>query len=103
VSFLGDVHGAGVKLYLHQQAVDTTTPAGRALFQMLGVFAEFERAMIRSRVKAGLAAVRAKGVRLGAPRKDDRVLARIEKARSEGLSVRAIAAKVGVGMGPCIG
>ena len=39
---------------LHQQAVDTTTPGGRALFQMMGVFAEFERAMIRDRVKAGL-------------------------------------------------
>jgi DNA invertase Pin-like site-specific DNA recombinase len=68
VGFLGEVHGAGVNLYLHQQAVDTTTPAGRALFQMLGEFAEFECAMIRDRVKAGLAAARAKGVRLGAPR-----------------------------------
>ena len=99
VGFLGEVHGAGVNLYLHQQAVDTTTPAGRALFQMLGVFAEFERAMIRSRVKAGLAAARAKGVRLGAPRKGGKVLASIKKARAKGLSVRAIAAKVGVGIG----
>src|SRR5262245_22152600 len=40
VAFLGEVHAAGVHLYLHQQAVDTTTPAGRALFQMMGVFAE---------------------------------------------------------------
>jgi DNA invertase Pin-like site-specific DNA recombinase len=96
VGFLGEVHGAGVNLYLHQQAVDTTTPAGRALFQMLGVFAEFERAMIRDRVKAGLAAARAKGVRLGAPRKGSKVLANIEKARADGLSVRAIAAQLGV-------
>ena len=66
---------------------------------MLGVFAEFERAMIRDRVKAGLATARAKGVRLGAPRKGDKVLASIEKARAQGLSVRAIAAKVGVGVG----
>ena len=99
VGFLGEVHGAGVNLYLHQQAVDTTTPAGRALFQMLGVFAEFERAMIRDRVKAGLAAARAKGVRLGAPRKGSKVLASIEQARADGLSVRAIAAKLGVGAG----
>src|ERR1700733_9471731 len=99
VGFLGEVHGAGVNLYLHQQAVDTTTPAGRALFQMLGVFAEFERAMIRDRVKAGLAAARAKGVRLGAPRKGNKVLASIEKARADGLSVRAIAAKLGIGAG----
>ena len=99
VGFLGEVHGAGVNLYLHQQAVDTTTPAGRALFQMLGVFAEFERAMIRDRVKAGLAAARAKGVRLGAPRKGSKVLASIEEARAEGLSVRAIAAKFDIGVG----
>ena len=54
VGFLSETHGAGVNLYLPQQAVDTTTPGGRALFQMMGVFAEFERAMIRDRVKAGL-------------------------------------------------
>ena len=44
VDFLSETHGAGVNLYLHQQAVDTTTPGGRALFQMMGAFAEFERA-----------------------------------------------------------
>src|ERR1700733_3368903 len=70
VGFLSDTHRASVNLYLHQQAVDTTTPAGRSLFQMMGVFAEFERAMIRDRVKAGLATAKAKGVRLGAPRTD---------------------------------
>jgi DNA invertase Pin-like site-specific DNA recombinase len=99
VGFLGEVHGAGVNLYLHQQAIDTTTPAGRALFQMLGVFAEFERTMIRDRVKAGLAAAVAKGVRLGAPRTASKVIASIEKARAKGLSVRAIATKLGVGVG----
>lgn len=99
VGFLGDTHGAGVHLYLHQQAVDTTTPAGRALFQMMGVFAEFERAMIRDRVKAGLANAKAKGVRLGAPRTEPQVIRRIEKERANGLSVRAIAAKLKVGAG----
>ncbi|MEE9609998.1 MAG: recombinase family protein, partial [Desulfatiglandales bacterium] len=67
VSFLGEIQGLGVDLYLHQQAVDTSTPAGKALFQMMGVFAEFERAMIRERVKAGLARARAEGKRLGRP------------------------------------
>ena len=99
VGFLSDTHCAGVNLYLHQQAVDTTTPGGRALFQMMGVFAEFERAMIRDRVKAGLANARAKGVRLGAPRTDAKVIRRIEREKATGLSVRAIAAKVGVGVG----
>lgn len=99
VGFLGEVHGAGVNLYLHQQAIDTTTPAGKALFQMLGVFAEFERTMIRDRVKAGLAAAVAKGVRLGAPRTDSKVIASIKRAGAKGLSVRAIATKLSVGVG----
>ena len=63
VGFLTEVHALGINLFLHQQGVDTTTPAGKALFQMMGVFAEFERAMIRERVRAGLerARRRAKG------------------------------------------
>ena len=47
IAFLSDVHGCGVDLFLHQQGVDTTTPGGKALFQMMGVFAEFERAIFR--------------------------------------------------------
>jgi hypothetical protein len=89
----------GVLAYLHQQAVDTTTPGGRALFQMMGVFAEFERAMIRDRVKAGLANARAKGVKLGAPRTELKVIRRIEREKAKGLSVRAIATKLRIGAG----
>src|SRR3954453_14253294 len=55
VAFLGEVHGAGVDLYLDRQGLDTTTPAGKAMFQMLGVFAEFERAINQERIHAGLA------------------------------------------------
>lgn len=65
VTFLQDVQGAGVDLYLHQQAIDTSTPSGRALFQMMGVFAEFERAMIQERIFAGLDRAKAQGTRLG--------------------------------------
>ena len=68
VAFLGDLHAQGVDLYLHIQGIDTTTPGGKALFQMMGVFAEFERAMIQERVCAGLAEARAKGKRLGRPK-----------------------------------
>jgi hypothetical protein len=68
VEFLGDLHEAGRDLYLHQQAIDTSTPSGKAMFQMCGVFAEFERGMIRERVNAGLARARDKGVKLGRPR-----------------------------------
>jgi DNA invertase Pin-like site-specific DNA recombinase len=55
VHFLDDLRCLGIDLYLHQQRVGTSTPSGRALFQMLGVFAEIERSMISERAKAGLA------------------------------------------------
>ena len=67
VAMLSEIHAAGVDLYLHQQAIDTTTPAGKAMFQMMGVFAEFERSMIRERVKSGMARAKAQGKRLGKP------------------------------------
>jgi DNA invertase Pin-like site-specific DNA recombinase len=67
VSFLGELNSVGCNLYLEKQAVDTTTPAGRALFQMLGVFAEFERAIIQERIHAGLARAREKGTKSGKP------------------------------------
>lgn len=67
VAFLEELDGAGCNLYLHQQALDTTTPAGRAMFQMLGVFSEFERSIIRSRVKAGMARARIHGTKSGKP------------------------------------
>src|SRR5262249_35605007 len=54
VGFLGELHAKDVDLYLHQQGLDTSTPAGKAMFQMLGVFAEFERAILRDRVRSGL-------------------------------------------------
>jgi DNA invertase Pin-like site-specific DNA recombinase len=62
VAFLDDID-----LYLHQQGVDTTTPGGKALFGMMGVFAEFERSMIQERVRAGLKRARSEGKRLGRP------------------------------------
>ena len=53
VGVLQELHAKHVDLYLHQQGIDTTTPSGKAMFQMMGVFAEFERSMIRERVMAG--------------------------------------------------
>jgi DNA invertase Pin-like site-specific DNA recombinase len=66
-TFMVDLKAYGVGLYLDRQAVDTTSPGGRALLQMAGVFAEFEREMIRERVLAGQARARASGVRFGRP------------------------------------
>lgn len=88
VSFLGDIQVKGVDLYLHQQGLDTSTPSGRMLFQMLGVFAEFERAMIRERIMAGLRRTSKKSGRKPMP--DDRVEA-IRRSLREGLGIRATA------------
>jgi len=99
IAFLGELHAIGCDLYLHQQGLDTTTPAGKAMFQMMGVFAEFERAMIQERVKAGLARARAQGKTLGRPKlSKDRERA-IRTARADGKSMRKIAAECHVALG----
>ena len=67
VGFLSELHALKIDLFLRQQGLDTTTPAGKAMFQMMGVFAEFERAMIQERVRAGLVRARSEGKRLGRP------------------------------------
>ena len=84
VGLLNELHAKRIDLYLHRQGVDTTTPAGKMLFQMLGVFAEFERSLIQERVRAGLARARAQGVRLGRPRIPQSVEAAVRKARAGG-------------------
>ena len=96
VGFLSDIQSKGCDLYLHQQAIDTSTASGRMLFQMLGVFAEFERAIIRSRIMAAHERCRAKGVRIGRPPTPVSRLEKIEKALKRGLSVRKAAAETGV-------
>ena len=68
IDLLGTIQhleAVGVDLYLDQQAIDTTTPAGKLLFQLTGAFAEFERSMIRQRVRAGLSVIKQKIARDG--------------------------------------
>ncbi len=101
---LKELHAKGVDLFLHQQGLDTSTPSGRAMYQMLGVFAEFERAMIRERVMAGLARARAEGTKLGRRRVEDRqdgarVVRAILAKRNGGAGIRKIASELGVGVG----
>jgi DNA invertase Pin-like site-specific DNA recombinase len=67
VNFLSEIHATKVDLFIHQQGIDTTTPAGEALFGVMGVFAEFERSMIQERVRSGIKRVRANGHRWGSP------------------------------------
>lgn len=85
VSFLGEIRAAGVDLFLEQQGLDTSTPAGRAMFGMAGVFAEFERSMIVERVNAGLARARAQGKTLGRPRSTDDAAIRAALAAGNGI------------------
>ena len=65
IGFLSELHSLDIDLGLHQQGIDTTTPAGKAMFQMMGVFAEFERSMIVERVRAGVARAKASGTKSG--------------------------------------
>ena len=97
VATLNEVHSLGIDLYLHQQAIDTTTPAGKALFQMMGVFAEFEREMIRERINAGLARTRAKGTKLGRRPVAPSVEARIRALRADGMGMLKIGRELGIG------
>jgi len=99
LTFLAELKAKGVDLYLHQQGVDTSTPAGKALFQMLGVFAEFERAMIVERVQAGLRRARAQGKQLGRPRVAEKIERTIRVELAKGRGIRAVAEAVGVGTG----
>jgi DNA invertase Pin-like site-specific DNA recombinase len=98
LAFLSELHAKRCDLYLHQQGLDTSTPAGRALFQMMGVFAEFERAIIQERVRAGLARARAAGTRLGRPTVGESLEARIRELKAEGLGIRKIASTLGTGV-----
>jgi DNA invertase Pin-like site-specific DNA recombinase len=99
VAMLAELRAASVDLYLHQQALDST-PAGEAMFGMIGVFAQFERAMIRERVGAGLARARAAGRIGGRPRISAAKRDALQAALADGASIRKAAkrAKVSVGV-----
>jgi DNA invertase Pin-like site-specific DNA recombinase len=91
--------GANVDLFLHQQAIDTTTVGGRMFFHVTGAFAEFERGMIRDRVNAGLDRARAKGVRLGRPKVGNKTEAAIRARLAAGEGMLKVARALGVGTG----
>jgi DNA invertase Pin-like site-specific DNA recombinase len=93
------------RVSIYSTSKDTSTPSGRAMFQMLGVFAEFERAMIRERVMAGLARARAEGKQLGRRTVEQSHARKVESVltlRSQGIGIRRIAREVGLGVGTVI-
>jgi DNA invertase Pin-like site-specific DNA recombinase len=96
---LAELDAAGVALYSDQQAIDGTTPMGRAMIQMASVFGEQERQMIRSRVVAGLNRVREQGKKLGRPMIGTRVEDAIRQQLEAGHGILKVARIVGVGSG----
>jgi DNA invertase Pin-like site-specific DNA recombinase len=97
LGILQELQEKGVDLFLHQQGLDTSTTAGKAMFQMLGVFAEFERGIIRERVNAGLARARANGTKLGRRRVGQAVEAQILELKAKGDGILKIGQKLGIG------
>lgn len=98
VKTLEDLHASGIDLYLHQQAIDTTTPSGKAMFQMCGVFAEFERGILSERVKSGLNRARQQGKILGRPVKVANFRQIIDD-RSKGKTIRELAVEYELSVG----
>jgi DNA invertase Pin-like site-specific DNA recombinase len=98
VGFLSEIHSLKI-----DQGLDTTTPAGKAMFQMMGVFAEFERAMIQERVRAGLRRAKETGTKsgkpIGRPTIDAALEASIQDSLARGVSYRVTAEACGVALG----
>jgi len=100
IDLLGTIQhleACGVDLYLDQQAIDTTTPMGKLVFQVTGAFAEFERSMIKQRVHAGLKRAVAQGKRLGRPKLDRATERKAEKLLEEGKGILKVAKTLGIG------
>lgn len=95
VEFLNEVQSVGCNLYIHQSGLDTTTPSGRMMFQMVGVFSEFERSMISERVKLGLGRLKSKGKLLGPPvRMTDNFVEEVKQLRSNGRTLDQITRQI---------
>jgi DNA invertase Pin-like site-specific DNA recombinase len=102
IDLLGTIQAleaSGVDLFLEQQAIDTTTPAGKLMFQVTGAFAEFERSMIRQRVNAGLKRAVEQGKQLGRPRIDPKLEQRILSHLRKGTGILTTAKLCEVGTG----
>jgi len=96
ITFLNEINDRGVDLYLHTQGLDTSTPAGRAMFSMLSVFAEFERSILKERIMAGL---RRSTKKSGRPPLDPDKVEKIRRELNRGTSINATARKLRCGVG----
>ena len=102
ISFLNDIQSKNIDLYIHQQGLDSSTPTGRLMFSLVGSFAEYERTLIRERVKSGLERARINGTKsgrsIGRPTnvKDGTKIAVIE-LRNTGMSITKVCKTLGIG------
>src|SRR4051812_19194708 len=103
VSLLSDLQAKGVDLFLLQQGLDTSTPSGRAMFQMLGVFSEFEAAMIRDRVRTGVARAKRDGTKsgkaIGRPKLNQDKEVAAQKLLASGMGILKVAKTLKIGTG----
>ena len=100
VEMMNDLHAKNVGMYFHQQNIDSTTPSGRAMLQMAGVFAEFEREMLKERVLASHERARAEGKTIGRPSMiNDALKTSIKFMREQGMGIKKIASELNVGVG----
>lgn len=95
-----ELEGCGVDIFIDRQSLDTTTPMGKLMFHVCGAFAEFERTMIKQRVRAGIKRARAAGVKFGRPKLDAKTETAIRRDLERGeIGMLKIAARHGVGSG----
>ena len=100
VEFMEDIQNRNIDLYLHQNGIDTSTSSGRAMFQMIGIFSEFERSIISDRIKTSLDRVRSEGKKLGRPTNyNDGMKNSIRLLRDGGMSIKKIAVNLEIGIG----
>jgi DNA invertase Pin-like site-specific DNA recombinase len=97
VSTLEELRALGIQFVSYTENLDFSTPAGRAMANLIGVFAEFERDLIRERVRAGIQNAKSKGVRVGRrPLVDERILSMVRDRKGRGISIRSISKELGL-------
>ena len=103
---LEEFQALGVDFVSYSQQIDTTTPAGKLTFHVLAAIAEFEREMIRERVRSGMAAAKQRGTKsgnpIGRPKQTASNVSDMRRLRKEGVSYRRIAKKLGVSPGTVV-
>ena len=100
VGFMNELQSLRVDLYVHQQAIDTTTPSGRMVFGIFSALGEYERELIRERILAGQKRARSQGIKIGRPSKlNDAVKTSVRLLRGNGMGIKQIAKTLEIGIG----